>query len=107
MEIEVLVGIIAVFISGGGVGVGATLFTQWVHKKLTWRPPEQPRIQAEQMSGLQNDVDDLTKAVLDLNQRMEFQERLISGEAREDLEAETVDQGSHVGFVPPTNRPAI
>lgn len=84
MEIEVLVGVIAVFISGGGVGVGATLFTQWVHKKLTWHPPEQPHLQAHEMSGLQGEVDDLTKAVLDLNQRMEFQERLISGGARED-----------------------
>ena len=84
MDIEVLIGISAVFVSGTGIGVGVTLFTQWAHRKLTWHPPERPPLHEHQLSSLQGEVDDLTKAVLDLNQRVEFQERLISAGARED-----------------------
>ena len=84
MDIEVLIGVLGVFTSGIGIGAGATLFTQWAHKKLTWHPPERPLLHEQQLTGLQGEVDDLTKAVLDLNQRVEFQERLISAGARED-----------------------
>lgn len=83
MDIEVLIGILGVFTSGVGIGAGTTLFTQWAHKKLTWHPPEPPLLSGEELAGLQAELDDLTKAVLNLNQRVEFQEQLMSGGARE------------------------
>jgi len=83
MDIEVLIGILGVFTSGVGIGVGTTLFSQWAHKKLTWHPPEPTLPSGHEYSGLQGEVDDLTKAVLDLNQRVQFQEQLMSGGGRE------------------------
>jgi hypothetical protein len=77
MDIEVLIGILGVFTSGIGIGVGSTLFTQWAHKKLTWQPPERLLLPDQEQSDLQGDLEDLTKAVLNLNQRVEFQEQLI------------------------------
>jgi hypothetical protein len=78
MDVEVIIGIAAVFASGTGLGVGATLFTQWVHRKLTWQPPSQPQIPPAEVLALRGDLDDLTRAVVNLNERVEFQERLAA-----------------------------
>lgn len=87
MEMEVIIGVAAVFISGAGVGVGVTVFTQWAIRKLTWHPtqgqqlppPQGQQLPPPHASGLRREVEDLTRAVLDLNERMEFQERLSAG----------------------------
>ena len=79
MEMEVIIGVAAVFISGAGVGVGVTVFTQWAIRKLTWHPTQDRQVSPPQASGLKGEVEDLTRAVLDLNERMEFQERLSAG----------------------------
>lgn len=84
MDIEVLVGVIAVFVSGTGIGVGATLFTQWAHKKLTWHPPDPSHLHGQQLSGLRGELDDLAGQVRDLNQRVDFQERLLAGGTRKE-----------------------
>ena len=81
MDVEVIIGVAAVFASGTGLGVGATLFTQWVHRKLTWPPPSQPQIPQAEIFALKGDVEDLTRAVVNLNERVEFQERLAATNA--------------------------
>jgi len=86
MDTEVLIGILGVFTSGVGLGVGMTFFSQWAYKKLSWPPPEPTLPSAQNQSKLQGEVDDLTKAVLNLNQRVEFQEQLMSGGGREQPE---------------------
>ncbi len=78
MDIEVLIGVSAVFASGTGLGIGITLLTQWVHRKLTWQPPSQPQIPPAEVLTLKGDVEDLTRAVVNLNERLEFQERLAA-----------------------------
>ncbi len=79
MEPEVVIGIVGVFVSGGAVGVAVTLLGQWAHRSLFWKPPRERSFADREVELLRGEVADLTRAVLDLDQRLEFQEKLISG----------------------------
>jgi hypothetical protein len=79
MELEVLIGILAVFISGGALGIGTTLFCQWTNRKLSWKPYHDPSLERPEVAMLRSDVADLSRTVLDLNARVEFQEQLLAG----------------------------
>jgi len=81
MEPEVVIGILGVFVSGGAVGVGVTLLGQWAHRSLFWKPPRERSLADRDVELLRGEVADLTRVVLDLDQRLEFQEKLISGES--------------------------
>jgi len=72
MEPEILIGVLAVFVSGGGIGVGATLLCQWAHRKLSWKPYHARPVGESDLTLLRNEVTDLTRTVLDLNDRVEF-----------------------------------
>ena len=76
MQPEVLVGVLAVFVSGGALGIGGTLCCQWAHRKLSWKPYQTPPLEGPELVLLRSDVADLNRTVLDLSERLEFQERL-------------------------------
>lgn len=79
MDIEVIIGIAAVFVSGTAIGSAATLFVQWASRKLA-APFNSARALEEGEAGmLRRDVALLTQAVKDLQDRSEFQERLLEG----------------------------
>ena len=79
MDPEVVIGIAAVFVSGGALGVGVTLFGQWVHGKLSWKAYTPQMLESQDVALLRGDVADLNRTVDDLKDRLEFQEKLLAG----------------------------
>ena len=98
---EVAIGILAVFISGGALGVGTTLFCQWAHRKLTWNPYRPGALEDPERSMLRSDLADLSRTVGDLQDRMEFQERLLSGGSPPGLSRTNASAKVDGGATPP------
>lgn len=72
MDVEVIIGISAVFASGTGLGIGATLLTQWAHRKLSWQVPTESRIPSPEALALKGEVEDLARPVVDLQERFRW-----------------------------------
>ncbi len=79
MDPEVAIGIMAVFVSGGALGAAATMLGVWVHRKLSWKPSDLPILASHDLALLRGDVADMSRAVEDLRDRLEFQEKLLAG----------------------------
>ncbi|HSM61636.1 MAG TPA: hypothetical protein VK849_12595 [Longimicrobiales bacterium] len=79
---ELWVAIAAVFVSGGAVGAAGTLLTQWVFRKIGSEAPDAPPGAAlghREAEILRMEVADLSRRVLNMDARLEFQEQLLDG----------------------------
>ncbi len=77
---EFWVGIAAVFVSGGALGAGGALLTQWMIRKVNNEPerslrPANPR----ETELLRAEVADLNEQLASIEQRLDFTEQLLEG----------------------------
>ncbi len=79
MSPEILIGIVAVFISGGAVGTTGTLVAVWLLRKFEAPPPPPPQIRDGQLEELRSDVWDMSRRLQNIDQRLDFQEQLLGG----------------------------
>ncbi len=78
MSPEIIVTLVAVFVSGGVLGAAGTLLGQWVMRKM--QGPEGPRrLEAADVDLLRSDVHDLATKVHSIDVRLDFTEQLLSG----------------------------
>ncbi len=81
MEPEVLIGIVAVFVAGGGVGAVGTLLTQWVLRKIDGpsRPPPHKTVDRAEVDLLRSEVAEVNRHLYNLDTRLDFTEQLLGG----------------------------
>lgn len=79
MTPEIIVGIIAVFISGGALGAAGALLGQWVLKKVQGETPQQRRLESGDLDLLRNDLAELSRKVHQVDVRLDFTEQLLGG----------------------------
>ncbi len=77
---EFWVGVAAVFVSGGALGAGGALMTQWMIRKVNGEPdrsmrPADPR----STELLRAEVADLNEQLASIDQRLDFTEQLLEG----------------------------
>ena len=80
MEPEIIVGILAIFVSGGAMGAAGTLLGQWVLKKISLATPmrmgaSNPR----ELDVLRAEVADLSTRLHSVDTRLDFTEQLLGG----------------------------
>lgn len=75
---EVWVGILAVFVSGGALGAGGALLTQWMVRNLRGDPGRQRQPVAE-TERLRAEVAALGERLASIDQRLDFTEQLLEG----------------------------
>ena len=85
---EVWVGIAAVFVAGGAIGSVGTLLAQWVVRKLGDEGKARPSLDEREVGLLRAEVSDLTRQVQNMDQRLDFQEKLLGGASPTDLPPE-------------------
>ena len=66
---EMLVALLAVFVSGGAIGTAGTLLSQWLLK----------RFDVAEVEVLRSEVADLGRHLQNLDARLDFTERLLDG----------------------------
>ena len=81
MDLEVLIGIIAVFVAGGGVGAAGTLMTQWVLRKIDGpsHPPPHKTVDRAEVDLLRSEVAEMNRHLYNLDTRLDFAEQLLGG----------------------------
>ena len=79
MSPEVLIGIAAVFISGGAVGTTGTLVAVWLLRKFEAPPQPPPRLHRVEFEELRSDIWDMSRRLHNIDQRLDFQEQLLGG----------------------------
>jgi hypothetical protein len=75
---EIVVGLIAVFISGGALGAAGTLLGQWVLKKIGSESPERV-LGSGDLDLLRGDLADLARKLQQVDVRLDFTEQLLGG----------------------------
>ena len=80
MEPEIIVGVLAVFVSGGALGAAGTLLSQWVMKKISG-PGAQKLSPADrrEIALLKAEVADMALQLNSVDERMDFTEQLLGG----------------------------
>ena len=85
MEPEVLIGIVAVFVSGCAVGAGATLVGFWARRGLSRQTRTPLPLEPDDAAMLHHDMGELISSVQELHERLDFHERVLAGSgARKD-----------------------
>ena len=79
MELEILIGIAAVFVSGGAIGTAGTLLTQWVLRGLGEPRDRGGLPDAREMARMRGDLRALIRKVHNMDERLDFQEQLLGG----------------------------
>ena len=100
MTPEIIVGLIAVFVSGGALGAAGTLLGQWVLKKVQGETPPKA-LGSGDFELLRGDVAELSRKMHQVDVRLDFTEQLLGGAlplSRPILEPETP--------TPPSGSPA-
>ena len=90
MTPEIIVGLVAGFISGGALGAAGTLLGQWVLKKVQGDTP-QKALGTGDFELLRGDVAELSRKIHQVDVRLDFTEQLLGGAlplSRPILEAE-------------------
>ena len=79
MSPELIVGLVAVFVSGGAVGSAGTLLAQWILRK--WDDPPAPRhaLGSPELDVLRSEVSELSRQMRNLDARLDFTEQLLDG----------------------------
>jgi len=76
---ELWVGLAAVFVSGGAIGAAGTLLSQWLIRKMG-NDQAPPRVGNDrEVALLRAEVADLGRQVRNLDDRLDFQEKLLGG----------------------------
>jgi hypothetical protein len=78
MDPEVVIGIIAVFVSGGAIGSVGTLLAQWLIRKVDTPPPRE-RMDTVERDALRAEVAELHRHLRNMDARLDFTERLLDG----------------------------
>lgn len=77
---EFWVGIAAVFVSGGALGAGGALLTQWMIRKVSNEPDRSLRSADPRATELlRAEVADLNEQLASIHQRLDFTEQLLEG----------------------------
>ena len=79
MDPEIVVGIIAVFVSGGALGAAGTLLGQWVLRKVQGEE-ESRRVAAPEYDLLRGEVSELSRKLHMIDARLDFTEQLLGGQ---------------------------
>lgn len=77
MSAELVIGLVAVFLSGGAIGSAGTLLAQWILKKVDG-PPARSLGEAE-LDALRSEVVELGRHMRNFDARLDFTERLLDG----------------------------
>ena len=80
MEPEIIIGALAIFVSGGAMGAAGILLCQWVVGRMS--PPPQGRLRlgdSRDIEAMRADVADLAVRLRSLDARLDFTEQLFSG----------------------------
>jgi hypothetical protein len=79
MSPELVIGLVAVFVSGGAVGTAGTLLAQWILRKFDEPPAPRRTLAAAEVDVLRSEVADLGRHMRNLDARLDFTERLLDG----------------------------
>jgi hypothetical protein len=81
MSVELVIGLVAVFVSGGAVGSAGTLLAQWIVKKVDGgpAPPTRRVLDDPEVDVLRSEVAELGRHMRNLDARLDFTERLLDG----------------------------
>ena len=80
MEPEIIIGALAIFVSGGAMGAAGMLLCQWVVGRMS--PPPQGRVRAgasRDIEAMGADVADLSVRLHSIDARLDFTEQLLGG----------------------------
>jgi len=80
MEPEIIIGALAIFVSGGAMGAAGMLLCQWVVGRIS--PPSQGRAQlgdSRDVEAMRADVADLAVRLHSVDARLDFTEQLLGG----------------------------
>jgi hypothetical protein len=80
MEPEIIIGALALFVSGGAMGAAGMLLSQWVVGRMS--PPRRGRfhpMDARDIEELKADVADLAAGLQSVDARLDFTEELLGG----------------------------
>ncbi|HUF74630.1 MAG TPA: hypothetical protein VMM35_00055 [Longimicrobiales bacterium] len=79
MTPELVIGLVAVFVSGGAVGAAGTLLAQWILKKVDGAPAPRRALDDPETAELRSEVAELGRHLRNLDARLDFTERLLDG----------------------------
>ena len=79
MSVELVIGLIAVFVSGGAIGAVGTLLAQWILRKVDGAPPPARALGDPEMNVLRSEVAELGRHLRNMDARLDFTERLLDG----------------------------
>lgn len=80
MEPEIIIGALAIFVSGGAMGAAGMLLCQWVLGRLS--PPSRDGMQlgdSRDIEAMRADVADLAIRLHSVDARLDFTEQLLGG----------------------------
>jgi hypothetical protein len=79
MSLELLIGAIAVFVSGGAIGAAGTLLAQWLVKKVDVPASPRQALDAVEVEVLRVEVAEVGRHLRNLDARLDFTEQLLDG----------------------------
>lgn len=79
MSPELVIGLVAVFVSGGAVGSAGTLLAQWILRKVDDAPAPRRVLDDPEVDVLRSEVAELGRQMRNLDARLDFTERLLDG----------------------------
>ena len=79
MEPEIILGALAIFVSGGAMGAAGMLLCQWVVGRMS--PPSQERLLGDlrDIEAMKADVADLAVRLHSVDARLDFTEQMLGG----------------------------
>ncbi len=80
MEPEIIIGALAIFVSGGAMGAAGMLLCQWVVGRMS--PLSQERLQlgdSRDIEAMKADVADLAVRLHSVDARLDFTEQMLGG----------------------------
>jgi hypothetical protein len=83
---EMLIALVAVFVSGGAVGTAGTLLTQWLLRRFDG-PSARDHSAPDDVDTLRAEVSEMSRQVRNLDARLDFTERLLDGALTPSLSA--------------------
>jgi hypothetical protein len=79
MSPELVIGLVAVFVSGGAVGSAGTLLAQWILNKVDGDDRPRRARDVVEIEGLRAEVSELSRHLRNLDARLDFTEQLLDG----------------------------
>jgi hypothetical protein len=101
MSPELVVGLVAVFVSGGAVGSAGTLLAQWILRKVDDPPSPLRAFDTGEVDELRTEVAELGRHMRNLDARLDFTERLLDGALPLSPPPERIQDGSTPRARPP------